>query len=197
MVNRRDRIIAHHEAGHAVVARMLGVGVTHVALFPTVDTEGVAGACSESAAWQVRAADAPARLAAYEKDAKVALAGPQAQHRYRPVRDFRKSWINNWRDDGLVAKSCAARIVLLADGIEMGDAPVHATFTEGQGRRINATLQRLMEEAAAMVEENWPAIERVAQELLHRKILAEADLDALIANRDPIMRRGIANELWS
>ena len=194
--SRRERIIVYHEAGHAVAARVMGVGVPHVALFPTIDAEAVAGACSESAAWRVRDADVPARLAAHEKDAKVSLAGPQAQHRYRPVRDFKKSWADNWRDDHLVAKSCATKIVLLEDGVEVGEATVSVTLTEEQGRRINTLLHRLSKEAAALVEENWLAVERVAQELLQRKILSETDLDVLIANEPRSRGEGAEAKLW-
>jgi ATP-dependent Zn protease len=39
----RQEEIAHHEAAHAVVARLLNVGLTHVAIFPT-DDHSIAGA---------------------------------------------------------------------------------------------------------------------------------------------------------
>src|SRR5262245_8600630 len=110
--------IAYHEAGHAVIARKLGIEVTHAALFATGDDE-LAGTRTRSAeylalsAYRDGKADMPAVVTALEGDVKVSLAGPTAQRRHRPP----KTEIG-WDDDLERATSCAAKTVLLLSGTE-------------------------------------------------------------------------------
>jgi hypothetical protein len=62
----------------------------------------------------------------------------------------------------------------------------------GQLRRIGRTeieefgrlFSRTTQKTADLVEENWPAIQRVAAALLSRPALTEDDIDALIAAHD-------------
>ncbi|HYA29870.1 MAG TPA: hypothetical protein VEI95_13690 [Acidobacteriota bacterium] len=78
-----ERLKAYHEAGHAVVARTLGIAMSYVTTLPTEDmTAG--GALANSASWLARDADQATQLAAIEKDMKACLAGPHAQARYQP-----------------------------------------------------------------------------------------------------------------
>jgi hypothetical protein len=79
MVSSRLDIVAHHEAGHAVVAWMLGLKVEYVNIL-----DGGAGAHTESATYLARDLDNETYLAAISKDIIVALAGSYAQQRYRP-----------------------------------------------------------------------------------------------------------------
>jgi ATP-dependent Zn protease len=37
--SEREAVIAHHEAGHAVIARKLGIGVTRVRIIPDLDLD--------------------------------------------------------------------------------------------------------------------------------------------------------------
>src|SRR4051812_41475240 len=151
---------AHHEAGHAVVARALGVGVVHVALFAT-NEDNIASALTIGSAWNARADDVPSRIAAHGKDAKISLAGPRAQHRYRPVK--RGSVIKIWSSDIDLARNQASWIVLLEEGTAPEDnAPgkVLGTLDPRQTAEAGRVLQRLWEESEALVEEHWPAIER-------------------------------------
>jgi hypothetical protein len=179
MRNPDDLLVAHHEAGHAVIARALGVGVTHVSLFPT-DAGGTAGAQTRSAHWVAPANNPSAQIAAYEADAKVALAGPMAQHHYRPGKP---RWKHEWRDDLVNAKSFVGRSVLLQQGIQLSGDPQAVTLTPEQLATINEQLNRVLAEATALVEEHWPTIERVARVLLEHRILSDFELDALIADR--------------
>jgi hypothetical protein len=52
--------------------------------------------------------------------------------------------------------------------------------TEEFDRLFSQTAQK----TADLVEENWPAIQRVAAALLNRPALTEGDIDALIAGHD-------------
>jgi hypothetical protein len=173
----REDVIAYHEAGHAVIARALGVGVTHVAIFPTSD--GVrAVAQTRSAYWLARADDAPAQIAGYETDASVSFAGPLAQHRYRPGR---LRWEHEWRDDLAAATSYVARSVLLRNGVKLSAETQRLELTPAQVTAVDELQHRIFAETQALVEEHWSAIERVAQALMKRRILSDVELDALIA----------------
>ena len=87
MSPKKMSVVAHHEAGHAVIARKLGLGVLYIALFSTDETNNPASP-SQSAAWAARDGDLSARAIGNEIDAKVCLAGPCTQQRYQPVKNF-------------------------------------------------------------------------------------------------------------
>jgi hypothetical protein len=84
------KALAHHEAGHAVIARILGMGIEYVTLRRA---DGDPGALAHSAAYF-----APDNLEAREKDAIVALAGPMAQQHYRPLSPATQNRL--WKDGG-------------------------------------------------------------------------------------------------
>jgi hypothetical protein len=171
---------AYHEAGHAVIARTLGIRVPCVALFPL--TEGSSAvALSSSAAWDAREDDAPSQIAAHEKDAEVALAGPLAQFRYRPFKSR-----DHWADDLQNASSATGWMVMLEEGcapVDNAPGRVVGTLNPDQNAKAFELLKRVRSQSDALVAEHWPAIERVAQALLQRPLLDEAELDALIADR--------------
>jgi hypothetical protein len=168
-------------AGHAVIARVLGLGVPYAALFG-IDPNSNAGVTTTSASWRARSDDVAAQVTGFEKDAKVALAGAQAQQRYRPLGRGRidRARRNEWSSDFSNALSCVAHAVVLRHG----DEPVRRTNLDDAHRSEAETLfGRLLEETADLVEQNWPAIERVATALLSNRMLTQDDLDALIADR--------------
>jgi hypothetical protein len=70
------------EAGHAVIARVLGVGVPQLTLV-SVDADTAAVAITASAAALADRNDLFAHVAGIEKDIKVSIAGPQSQNVYR------------------------------------------------------------------------------------------------------------------
>jgi hypothetical protein len=112
------RTKAYHEAGHAVIARTLGVGVTYVAL--RLETTQTVSAAYLAETDDID--DIPARIAALEKDTKVFYAGAQAQHRYRPLSRGQlsraQSDVGVGSDDWANAKSAVAKAVLLQHGKE-------------------------------------------------------------------------------
>jgi hypothetical protein len=178
---KKDVGLAYHEAGHAVVTRGLGLNVPYVTIFPVAD-DAKASTLSQSAVWLARGHDQATQVIACEKDAKVNLAGPLAQHKYCPVRNVKKARARGWSGDIANAESAVVRIVLLKAGIDLGDDPTAITLTEQQLDSCNDLMDQLWEASAALVEDNWPAIERVAEALLLRPILNQDDIDALIAN---------------
>ncbi len=182
---KKRQKIAYHEAGHAVAARSLGIGVPHIAMIP-IDDGCPAMAMAESASWAARNASPADQQRGCEIDIKIAMAGPYAQqrfegrdHRYHP--DF--SALKGHDDFNIMIK--AAHLLCHATG--------RKTPAEGEKVRIElsdedqaylmALLARLWEETETLVSGNWAAIERVAEALTISDLIDEAELDALISNR--------------
>ena len=173
---------AHHEAGHAVTARVLGVGVTYAAMLD-VNVQ------TASALYIARGGELTGQIAGAENDAKVALAGAIAQQHYRPMTEgqINKAARNGgWTDDLDRAKSLTAHILYFQSGRSVGD--LHRELDpESVLRRLadtpeaSALFDRLWNETQALVQQHWQAIERVAAALLEHRALGQDKLDALIA----------------
>jgi ATP-dependent Zn protease len=168
------KALAYHEAGHAVIARMLGISIEYATLRAL---DGDARALAHSAAHL-----APDDLEALEKDAIVALAGPTAQQDYRPLS--RAAQKRLWKDGGWHGDSMNAMNSLGTLLMRQHDEPVVPGETALKGERaeeLRQLLNRTHQKAADLVKESWPAIERVAGALLTHPMLTEAEIDALIA----------------
>jgi ATP-dependent Zn protease len=171
------KVMAYHEAGHAVVARILGASVASVTI--TMVEELDSGALTQSAAH--RADGVAAKIAGFETDAKVALAGPAAQRRSRPTRDRAARQVDE--DNESNAKNAAISIVWLQAG-ESLPGPGEEREIELSGAAlddVSSILKRLRQETDAMLAEHWPAVKRVAKALSERDHLDQAELDGLIA----------------
>jgi hypothetical protein len=171
----KKEAIAHHEAGHAVIARVLDIPVSYATL-DALDGAGVVVTTPRTTHL------APDDLETPERYAIVALAGPQAQHHYRPMsREAQnRACDGGWRVDRANATSLLAMLVLRQHGkpAEPGSyVELDGPETEEFDRLFSRTTQR----TADLVEENWPAIQRVAAAMLSRPALTESDIDALIA----------------
>jgi hypothetical protein len=181
---KRELAKAYHEAGHAVVARTLGITLSYVTMLSTVDMPA-GGALGNSASWLARDTDQATRLAAIEKDMKACLAGPHAQKRYQPRKNKRTP--NEWASDFNLAKSLATKAVLITNGrgadIPMREGPFKVTLEFDDLVEIEQLFNRISNETEALVAELWSAITRVAEELLSRPTLFEEEVDALIADR--------------
>ena len=180
MPTNRKKQMAYHEAGHAVIARMLGVGVPQLTLV-SVDADNAAGAITASAAALADRNDLFAYVAGIEKDIKISIAGPQSQNIYRPSDTSENH--DEWESDRQMQLSLALKIVLLKAGIDIPDAGLQASVNSDQLDEAKRLLARLAEETRALVIANWPAITRVAEALLRlrRQTLDQAAIDALIA----------------
>jgi len=183
-ISRRQRaraIIAYHEAGHAVIARALGVTVEFVAM-NSISEDAAAGAMTRSAAHHADKADTAARIRGSEADAMVALAGWAAQSRVHASSAER--WVNDPADgDVRNALSNAGRIAMLQAGEPVPDlAPGEAWELPAAYRESAvANYKRLWTETNAMVAEHWRKIERLAKILIERDYVDGAELDQLIA----------------
>jgi len=171
---------AYHEAGHAVVARLLEIPVNRVTISPTDDTNQ-AIAEAHSAAYLARNEDAAGQIVGLEKDAKACLAGPYAQHHYRPaqgqtVDDFPEEWASDIAN----AQSLVATSWMIRQGTSLDRG---ASLSDGQAAEVQRLWRPLAAEAEALVAKNWRAIERVAKALITHRELTGDDIDDLIAGR--------------
>ena len=84
-MNKREKL-AFHEAGHAVVAHVLGVEVTSVIMLPSASGPAAKAGVLTRSAWRLvrNSGDRQAIIAAAEKDIKVSLAGMAADSVRRP-----------------------------------------------------------------------------------------------------------------
>ena len=146
MVARRLDIAAYHEAGHAVVARMLGVRVKSVTIQPTLNYSG-------------RVLFDGLGRRTTEKKILITLAGPHAQRRFAPNSAWRsgnKAHLNSGYDFDNVA-------LLIHD-------------EHGNGKVADLYWRYVMAKAEQLVEGWWPHIEAVASALLKRETLTGAEM---------------------
>jgi hypothetical protein len=178
------RRIAYHEAGHAVIALVLGVDVPCVSMARIgASAEGTPATLRWSAEWLARN-DPRTMLVGLETDAKITLAGPSAEQKYRPDTNIKLALREQWRDDMRLAQSAATKIVLIrADPNQQFDFDGERTFkiTAEQNAEIAQLVNRFSDEVRVLVEQHWPAIERVATALLNRRIVYTDEIDAAIA----------------
>ncbi len=176
-----EKIIAIHEAGHAVVARVLCIPVDHVAMSRTDKESSTASARTVSASWLAKDADRPAQIQAAEKDAKVCLAGPLAQQKYQPLK-LKHRIPAEWGDDFQLAKQFVAKAVLLETD-ETFNLPSQARkviLSHDASERVASRFDQISTDVRRLVAANWTAIERTAEELLRLRIISGDELDAIM-----------------
>src|SRR5438270_684930 len=97
-IGSKRRRIAFHEAAHAVTARVLGAEVDAVMMFHT-DEATPASTFSSSFAYRADKASAASRIAGFEKDTMVSLAGPAGDRLYSRDRTQTKGMRDGATDD--------------------------------------------------------------------------------------------------
>jgi hypothetical protein len=152
--------IAVHEAAQAVVARKLGVAVPFVSV-----------RLAPSKAMTEFATPNPNSVGvdAYDTDAKLSLAGRLANHRELPDLPILVA------EDDCVraalaahAAHCASRDDVVSDAIK-DDAETMFRLMDG-----------LIANVTVLIDQFWPAIQRVAKHLERNDQLEQAELDRLI-----------------
>jgi hypothetical protein len=148
---------AYHESGHAVAAWKLGYRSIRASITAGDESAGEVRHESPLPSDQVEFDGSELARLRVERIIIIRLAGPIAQKRYR-----RTSW-RRWHGgaDHAVAADLALRVC-------------------GSGEIASAFLKWLDLRAKALVEEHWPAIERLANALLKRGALREDEIAALM-----------------
>jgi hypothetical protein len=171
------KLKAFHEAGHAVVARALGITVPLVSMKSTAANNG-GSVLVESASWQNRNADTPTRIRAAEANAMVALAGGIAQERSHPryrVQDEVEGDLSNARNYVFIAAMHAAGIPV-PEGERVAVEVPPAVAADA-----NSRLGCLVEATARLLSDKWASVERVAKTLERHDHIDQVELDRLIA----------------
>jgi hypothetical protein len=178
MASKYRHNIAIQEAGHAVIARIFGLRVTRV----RARSIGDAQIERETAAFLAKNTDVPTQVAAYEKDAIVALAGNAAnrvEHSHLPHFDV----MTDDSVDMTNARQAIYKIVRLvtrASPMPQRDViaiPVDAALQAA----MTKVYDRVLQKTADLVDQYWPAIVCVAKYLERQgAINDQATLDDLI-----------------
>jgi hypothetical protein len=180
-----QKTVAHHEAGHAVVARLLGVEIAQAfgsdgkRLKQTHHSGDAHGnVVTRSAAYVARGT--PGFRAGLKADAMVALAGIAAQNRYRPQSTQFTDQTGEWEGDLKTAWFSALRYC-----VDHGDGTTDWKYDHSANTPLPAEVQPTVDnwlaEVTKMVEDNWPKVERVAGLLLKHSDATQDDIDAAIA----------------
>jgi len=166
------KVVAYHEAGHAVAARLLGVTITETKVRLKRDEPSI-HVQTRSAGDAARGT--PAFRKGLEADIQVALAGGIAQQCYSP-QSYHE---DQMEDDGQNAAAAATRHCL-----ESGNGELGTVFRfEGKIPPEAADLvHRLHEPTVSLIRENWDKVERVATAFLKRGELTQAEIDAVMTD---------------
>ncbi|WP_331297261.1 AAA family ATPase [Methylobacterium hispanicum] len=167
------RLIALHEAGHAVVARRLGQRVARVSMLPTGDMAGSTDIiCGPSAPTAQQIDDQVIVLLAGRAADLVLGAGPHAG----AVQDLRSA-------TRLVA---AKRVSLglvgpLCSRVDPDEADRLLSYDLALADAVECDLQELLRRAVALVRADRAAICALADALLDRRVLTAHEIDRILS----------------
>ena len=170
MVGKGRNVRAIHEASHSVIARKLGIAVPRASA-----RSSLPHVMSVSAGYHADRSDVVAQIVGFEADAKVALAGWAANRREHPLRVF--DLLEDADADTINAKNAICCILLLKAGEPVPNEPGEVSV---ELERMDEEYWRLIAETAALVDQYWPAIRRVAKHLERHDNIDQAELDRLI-----------------
>ena len=151
---------AYHEAGHAVIAYMLGYRPHSATIVPTFDTAGHIIHPNPLDGFQLNPDSSDEARLRIESLITICFAGPIAQKRYNP-RSWRR--VHGQWDYEKIAEL----------GLRVCDSAEQAS----------AFIRWREIVACDMVGANWLRIQLVAGQLLERENLSHTDLEAIIVPR--------------
>jgi hypothetical protein len=152
-----------HEAGHGVVASLLGIEFLAVTTYPEVDGPGL-GRMIEDLGDRMALLSNPYEQAAAEDHVVCCLAGPVAQARWESGEYAERIHIGRLEDFG---------------GSQ--DLDIARAIAEGHDLK----LQSLLADAIGFVHTDrvWLAIQRAADALSERRVLLSTDVDKLVGKK--------------
>jgi hypothetical protein len=186
---RRRWQIAYHEAGHAVMARHVGLAISGVRIGPRMNESGGAFTPDADSFGQTTFADAsPGEglgvLVRASLMILVVMAGPMAEYRRRGRPDWAS--LNRRRlrgSDGELVDSNSGLVALNSCGCWTDPRAIEAgTIDESRHRRcVVAFREHCTRITASVMDELWPRVEAVAVELERRRTLSGAELDDILS----------------
>jgi hypothetical protein len=163
---RRLRVVAYHEAGHAVAAWSLGVGLRDITIVPRADALGSVKHARIFSKRVHEHLELLTSLRSFEgetgalRTAVISLAGIVAQRRYAP-----RSVPNaNWDSDYAGANLMAERVCC------------------GDEKEMQHWYRRAFRRTERLIEWRWPAVEALASALLKKRKLSGKEAIAAIQN---------------
>lgn len=146
-------IIAYHEAGHAVIAHLLGKTVTNVSIIPTTASAGGYTLVEEKE-------EELTTLSDYRNTITTLYGGRAAETILaEDSYDISIGASNDIKE----ATRLASSMVNFADGIDYSSLGEHGTKIIVE--KTKEELEKLWERTLSIAEENWEDIEKVAEEL--------------------------------
>jgi hypothetical protein len=170
---------AYHEAGHAVLARVLGLNVTSVTILKADDR------------WAHVDCEVPPTTVAYEANLIVCWAG-MAVDLKRDSKyldrlaacspELPMIFYGTDKDD---SDATAKRLSLFKSGrIPTLDAKFELEMTDGELKAAEVLVRAAYTQAQVLVDQHWPAISHVAGALLSHKSLTQAQIDDLLKSEE-------------
>jgi hypothetical protein len=165
---KKKLVAAYHEAGHAVVARLLGIRVKHLTIIP--DRDCIGGVLHEKIIRGVNPEneDSPRTQRPIENSVRIALAGHIAQKSHSPRSHYG------------------------AGADHEGTTRLALAVNNGSTESAKAWLKWLKIGVTAMLKRYWNVVDAVAQELAEQKFLNSEQFEAIwtraLAIRVPVAR---------
>jgi hypothetical protein len=154
-----ERLVAHHEAGHAVAAAVLGCRFKYVVMWD----EG--GGELRPSGWYW--SDYPAHVVWLDRLTVATMAGGWAEILAMPERYQHDAHFLEWVNESSRLDFEAAAHDAIAAGYKVHE--------------IEALLDRSGAEARQLISDNWFAVEAVAQALRERRGLREEEVLRIVA----------------
>jgi hypothetical protein len=179
------RLISYHEAGHAVVACKLGVGIAGVDMTPSDDGTAAATVPTRNAGWEAMQAGADQATVerGFYSSVMVATAGSIAQKLAGyPTGNNGFAADDPDFENAMVFAIMLARLKAGLPIILGPDEPQVLKPGDPLHTDVSAIINRTCAETAALLQDNWQAVERVAGALRKCDQLTEAELDHIIAH---------------
>jgi len=153
-----EEINAHHEAGHALLAILMGARVRHVSLIPDWD-DGPDRFAEIQVEWPV---DQFTPTELYQKMTMVALAGPVAEmiHTGEP---YHPGLVGEWAADWQAAWQSAGRL--------LSDPRRRISFLERATREIHALLSQ---------DHHWAALAAIVDDLAAHETLEGDQVEEIV-----------------
>ena len=184
------KIVAYHEAGHAVVSWFL----------PTVDTlvkvSIIPRGKSLGAAWYLPEERQLRTVSSFKEHLAATLGGRAAEELVLneissgALDDLEKATKEAYAMVAYYGFDTKVGTVSFYDSTGNGETSLHKPYSEATAKLIDDQVRELMarayDQAKALLQEHLPALKMLAERLLLQETIAEAELTELMGERKPL-----------